>query len=136
MPYIPIATPGAAKNSLSARLLRQIDGKRRVGHSPRMDAIRLIRLLIGPREERRRGWGWLLFAPEVKEQLELFFKVPRIIQDLDSNNFDDIYSSWRHLTKFAPWILTGVFYLSDIDPFPHMHTIIESTFSNILPIKK
>ena len=68
MPYIPIAASGATEDGFAARLLRQIDGKRRVGHSPRMDAIRLIRLLIGPREERRRGWGWLLFAPEVKEQ--------------------------------------------------------------------
>ena len=48
MPYIPIAAPRAAENSLSTRLLRQIDGKRRVGHSPRMDAIRLIRLVVGP----------------------------------------------------------------------------------------
>lgn len=89
---------------------------------------------IGSKEEVARCMD--MITPDAKEQLELFFEVPRIIQDLDSNNFDDIYLSWRRSTKFAPWILTGVFYLSDIDPFPHMHTIIESTFSSILPIKR
>lgn len=88
---------------------------------------------IGSKEEVARCMDML--TSDAKEQLELFFEVPRIIQDLDSNNFDDIYSSWRHSTKFAPWILTATFYLSDIDPFPYMNKILESTFSSVLPIK-
>ena len=73
---------------------------------------------------------------ETKEDLTKLFNNPRIVEKINTNDFDTIYAYWRQTTKWAPWILTGVFYLSDIDPFPYMHTIIESTFSSILPIKR
>lgn len=73
---------------------------------------------------------------DVLHDVNAFFNDPVIMKKLDTNDFDFIYANWMQTTQWAPWVLTGMFYLADIDPFPYMNTIIESTFSYLLPITK